>query len=434
MIGDLKVTKALILPNEGGQSSDGKYYQYLDIYGVPTIGYGFTSAVFPNSVFQTMPKVMTAKQCDLVFKDVLGRYESWRKKVPYVRDGGALTNHQIACFYDIEWQWGGGTWDTKFPTSTLTSLSKIRDFLKSDPNLWVYRNRSKTRLKYWDTKDSTSSKPSTGNQSKPNTSPGNTPQNKPTQKPSTKPNPDKDLVSFDKGIFYLRNTTVTKMGSKGGLTFTRNGDYLILSKPKDTVTSGGTGGSTGDSSSGSGGNSDNKPSTGDKDNNTNTDDKKPSTSESKIQKLIKQLTSVKYNTINYRNIRPQKDPKTCGWADCSGYVGWGFKDLIPEVWSNGTCYTGSINAYFRKKGKVISEGSFSTIKAKGFKKGDVVLMGSDRNTGAGNSSHIVVMLDSTNCIHVGNPDDRVKNPNKDNLENLKNYAPWWTYFVLVRPF
>lgn len=432
MLGDLGINKALILPNEGGQSADGNYYKYWDsIGGLYTIGYGFTDSVFPNAVFQSMPNVMTPAQCDAVFEDVLGRFENWASYFTNIANGKIkLTAHQIAVMYDISWQWGNYVWSVRGYNPNYSTSAELFNAWSGDAGMNVYANRHQTRRNYWATPDPAGTTPppptppKTTTKPKEKTKPKQTPQKKNNTATTAKPKKQNKIELVD-GTYYLRNTQLWHLGKHANI-MSRSQDFFSLNlKKKKTTNSGSNASSSRPSSSTS-----NKQNTGnntaDKKPSKPSDPKQPTQPSSNIEKFINKLASVPLRSISYANIRPQQDPLVCGWADCSGYIAWGLSEILPEVWNGGYTNTGTMNVYFRNRGNVIAEGTqWSSIANAKPKRGDILLMGDNSSTGAGLSSHVVAFIDGVNTQDVG----------MTPCPNIQNAQAAWAsrpYLVLVR--
>ena len=567
MLGTFECNSGLIYPNEGGQSSDGLYRKYWDnIGGLWTIGIGFTDAVFPNSTFQSMPDVMNQAECDAIFTERLSSYEGWTQKIACVKNNTCqLSAHQIACMYDIEWQWGAGFWTMYTDGSKLNSLADIRNMLANNSYLWQYRNRSQNRLNWWDTPDSPNQTPPPKPPTTENGTQKPVPEKSPQKdKPSITPSPPvikKEKLVIESGYNYLKNNMV--WNTKQGAILSRSQDTLIplikkkkvediqsspkpTPKPDNNTVGGGSvpctllkqptiqkkispynhhsgntvkyivihdvgvSGSTaknnadyffggdrqasahyfvdeseiwqsveeqngawhvGDGYNKNGINNSNSigiemcvkenkiqtktqdnclalvfnlmkkynvskdrivrhyDASGkncpqflntdgnwsgwkefkariDKGNDCKNDSQKPNNGNDTnlIEKFVNKLASVPLQSCYYKQGRPQPNPLICGWMDCSGYIGWGFEDIFPDLWNGGKdLHTGSINSFFRKRGNVIDEGwNVRTVIARTKpKRGDVMLTGYDSQTGWGNNAHVVAFIDSENVIHAG---------------------------------
>lgn len=94
--------------------------------------------------------------------------------------------------------------------------------------------------------------------------------------------------------------------------------------------------------------------------------------------------------IYYYNYRPQPNPMECGYADCSGFIGYGLRNIHPAVWSNGSCNTGTIHKMFAGNGYMIwGVGARTDIPWGKLKAGDIINFGVEPSLGAGLQSHII---------------------------------------------
>lgn len=94
--------------------------------------------------------------------------------------------------------------------------------------------------------------------------------------------------------------------------------------------------------------------------------------------------------VYYHNGRPQPNPLSCGWADCSGFIGWGLRNIHPTVWNNGYLHTGTIHQMFSGNGYMIwGVGKRTDIPWSKLKPGDIINFGMTPSLGAGLESHVI---------------------------------------------
>ena len=120
--------------------------------------------------------------------------------------------------------------------------------------------------------------------------------------------------------------------------------------------------------------------------------------ETKWQKIKKEIDRIKNNNggqYTYAGIRPQPNPITSGYADCSGMIGYVIRNVYPQVWNNGYLNTATIYQDFNKMGKVVWAGSVSELPNhyNDIKQGYIIEMSDTMSFGAGLYSHVGIMLD-----------------------------------------
>lgn len=425
MLGNLDIQFALTAPLEGGQSSDGNYYKYWDsIGGLYTIGIGFTDAVFPNSVFQSMPDVMNAEQAKIIFGERVPGYQGFGTYFTNIGSMG-LTAHQIAVLTDIAWQWGNAVWSVRGYDPNYTSSDQLFNAWSNDSGMAQYASRHQTRIDYWGAPDpggTTPTPPKTENKPKEKTKPKETPQKKNTPAQKAKPK-QKNQVVLDGGTFYLRNTQLWHMGKHNNL-MTRTQDHLTLNIKKKTVAKA----KDDNKGTSSKNNNTNKNNTGDKKPSKPADPAQPSNGSANVEKFINKLASVPLRSLSYALARPWGDPNQTGWSDCSGYILWGLIDLLPDITQFGYGNTGTIQPYFQAKGQVIAGGSIQDVMNASPRRGDILNMGDDASASAGPNSHVVAFIDGENVIGCG----YTPCPNIENA--VANYTGAHPYNYLIRPF
>lgn len=199
--------------------------------------------------------------------------------------------------------------------------------------------------------------------------------NHPKNPQSTKPKVVKK-TGIHKGYVYLNGSQFTK-GNGDKIKFTRYGNILFVEPGKietvDTNTNNG-----GDAKE-SGKESDKIPA----------DDKW-----ARIKKEIDRVKKAHGGQYTYANVRPQPNPITAGYADCSGMIGYVIRNVYPQVWNNGYLHTGTIYQAFKKMGKVVWAGHVSQLPSHydQVKKGYIIEMAQDMSFGAGLLSHVGIML------------------------------------------
>lgn len=128
-----------------------------------------------------------------------------------------------------------------------------------------------------------------------------------------------------------------------------------------------------------------------------------------IDEYIKILTDIPYNTLNYTNARPQLNPRTVGWADCSGYIGWGIRKVHPKVWNGGYLNTGTIYQIMKKAGYLKWEGAFNQLKNQKPERGDMIELSNDSTFGAGNDKHIIMYIGKNQAIDMNGHGNQLHN-------------------------
>ena len=177
------------------------------------------------------------------------------------------------------------------------------------------------------------------------------------------------------GKFYLCNGTARQLGSP--IKLRRYGDFLDFNYD----TNGGADASNGqvkadhdEKQAGSGGMS------------------------SKLDDVFKQVATFGGKYIPYANVRPQPNPHVCGYADCSGFLCWCWRNVCPGMWNGGFCNTATMYAYLAKWR--VYAGTMKGFIASGWDqkvlKGDIIIMGKTPLTNAGNLQHTGFMGGNTN--------------------------------------
>lgn len=114
----------------------------------------------------------------------------------------------------------------------------------------------------------------------------------------------------------------------------------------------------------------------------------------KVEKAMSVLNRMQQQQFTYSNARPSLNPNICGYCDCSGFVGWIIHDIYPTIWNNGYINTGTMYTHFKSIGCIVYEGSMNSFKNEYMnkvKKGDILIMGENPLSGAGNSQHTGIM-------------------------------------------
>lgn len=156
----------------------------------------------------------------------------------------------------------------------------------------------------------------------------------------------------------------------------------------------------------------------------------PNDKENIINEFINELTKIPLNTLNYANIRPQQNPLQCGWADCSGFVGWGLRNIHPAVWNNGYINTGTIYNIFKSNGFLIWEGSIFELKNHKPHKGDILEFSDDTTFGAGNDKHVIVYIGDDTSIDMNGNGNMKQNYTQLTTRYLSGYG--FNYACIIR--
>lgn len=230
---------------------------------------------------------------------------------------------------------------------------------------------------------------------------------------STKPKVVKKN-GIHKGYVYL-NGSLFATGNDDGIKFTRYGNILFLEPGEQEAV---------DANTNNGGDAKESGKEADK---TPTDKKWE-----KIKKEIDRIKNSHGGQYTYANIRPQQNPTVCGWADCSGMVGFVIRNVFPQVWNNGYLHTGTIYQAFKKMGKVVWAGPVSEMPShyKDVKKGYLIEMAQDMTFGAGLYSHVGIMLgDGGDGIFFnqsgGNPPTQWNTTLKQEVAYVGATHPYW---------
>lgn len=127
----------------------------------------------------------------------------------------------------------------------------------------------------------------------------------------------------------------------------------------------------------------------DPDDKENTGGKDETSKNNNVDKFIAELEKVVKAGCRYLNVRPQPNPLTVHYADCSSFIGWGLRNIHKKAWNGGYCNTGTIGVYFRNKDMQIWSGLRKDIPWNKVKKGDILNFGQTPALGAGWDSHII---------------------------------------------
>lgn len=178
-----------------------------------------------------------------------------------------------------------------------------------------------------------------------------------------------------------------------------------------------------------------KPNDSDIDANSGKNDPEPATD--KIAKIMAVVKKLRGHYCVYSNARPARDPLGVGYTDCSGMVGWCIRNVYPTVWNNGYINTGTMYTAFKRMGLVIWEGSMDTFNAgeiNKVKQGDIIIMGQNALSGAGNSQHTVLMLaDGANGEALSQEGGGTIWGKSISGFTHNWWHPSFTYFCVVRP-
>lgn len=164
------------------------------------------------------------------------------------------------------------------------------------------------------------------------------------------------------------------------------------------------------------------------------DDSESTPSNEKVKRELEVYNNdIKGHNYYYAGVRPARNPKSVGYTDCSGLVGWILHTAYPGAWNGGYVNTQTLYDYFKSKGCVIWQGSqqqfLNSGEYKKMKAGDFVIMGRT-GFGAGLSSHTAFCYDDNGNV--------VSQEGQGTLRHPIHYyiTAWWTppfkYFCLVR--
>ena len=239
----------------------------------------------------------------------------------------------------------------------------------------------------FDSDDSDSETP--GN--RPNTAPGD------DRKPSNNNNVNKlpseiDKILLDEGDFFLSGSFLYKQNSD--FKMPRFNEHFQLRYDKKEVSSENSNNEQKDTQ---------VSPIGDNEEDKNSDRKEM------IDEYIKILTDIPYNTLTYTNGRPQINPRTGGWADCSGYIGWGIRKIHPKVWNGGYINTGTIYQIMKKAGYLKWEGAFNQLKNQKPERGDMIELSNDNTFGSGNDKHIIMYIGNNQAIDMNGHGNQLHN-------------------------
>ena len=147
---------------------------------------------------------------------------------------------------------------------------------------------------------------------------------------------------------------------------------------------------------------------------------------------MKVVESIKDGSLVYQSKRPQLNVKSCGWADCSGFVGWCLRNFFPDAWNNGNCNTNTIYTYFLDKHLIVGTGN-DLVKMQGdlgIRRGDLVLFGENLEFKTGSKSHIGIFMSDDTIKSVGNG----KSPHTVTVKNQLAGRNQNEVYAIIRPF
>lgn len=237
--------------------------------------------------------------------------------------------------------------------------------------------------------------------------------NHPKNPQSTKPKTVKK-TGIHKGYVYLNGSQFTK-GNNDKIKFTRYGNLLFVEPGKiETV-------------------DENTNNGGDAKESGKESDKIPANSKwKKIKKEIDRVKNANGGQYTYANVRPQPNPITTGYADCSGMIGYVIRNVYPQVWNNGYLHTGTIYQAFKQMGKLVWAGPVSEMPNhyKDVKQGYIIEMAQDMSFGAGLLSHVGIMMgDGGDGIFFnqsgGNPPTQWHTTLKQEVAYVGATHPYW---------
>lgn len=79
--------------------------RYFDCVGIPTIGYGFTSSVFPN---REVPSTITREESEVILRDLISRLQQDVANYMVVTCGYELNMNQLQALTDFTYNCGMG--------------------------------------------------------------------------------------------------------------------------------------------------------------------------------------------------------------------------------------------------------------------------------------------------------------------------------------
>lgn len=193
--------------------------------------------------------------------------------------------------------------------------------------------------------------------------------------------------SLDEGYYYMRNGVLYDASGKSSFKMTRFGDTMLLGLDTETKKEW-----VEDEIKEEIENNSSKPSPSPPQ--PEPDSGKPPVTGGDViaNTFIHELNLVVNHKphVYYYNGRPQPDPTKCGWADCSGFIGWGLRNIHPAVWNGGSIHTGTIHTILKNNGYMIwGVGARTDIPWDKLKPGDIINFGMDASLGAGLQSHVI---------------------------------------------
>lgn len=157
----------------------------------------------------------------------------------------------------------------------------------------------------------------------------------------------------------------------------------------------------------------------------------PNDKDNIINSFIDELYSIPFNTLVYQNIRPQGDLQHVNYADCSGYIAWGFRLIHPVVWNNGYVNTGTIYNIFKNNGFLTWEGSFNDLFNQKPVRGDIILFSDDNSFGNGNLKHVMCYVGDDKCVDMsgmGNQEQSYLNL----IEYYRNNLGYFNFSCIIK--
>ena len=146
-----------------------------------------------------------------------------------------------------------------------------------------------------------------------------------------------------------------------------------------------------------------------------------------VDAISEMLSGVGNN--NYQMVRPVgPNPQTSPF-DCSGAVCFALRFMYPTLWNNGFCGNTNTLYNFFTASIILSTGVYQDIQNFDFRPGDIILMGSSSNYGAGGTSHTGMM--TSNNIFTDFGSSRTGWKSTDIKQYLNNYHPW-IYYTIIR--
>lgn len=320
---------------------------YYDTVGVLTIGYGFT---FPIDGVPIHPGMtITQETADRVLQETIPKYQHFMDY--FKRD---FNDNQVGALTSFEWNLGSGIFanDGWNPNADDAEIISEMNKYHRPPEITARRDRE---VAFYQVPSGTT--PPDGNGEGGTTEPetgGNGEAGNGGEPPA-----ERQTIKIDSSDIYIRNNGIYQ--ANNGLIMTRfNNHFKACVSPKDGSNE------TEDTSV--------PPAV--------TPPTSPGDGQELINQFMKEVSQFPDGFNAYDQIRPQGDVATCGYSDCSGYVGWCLRNIHPSVWNNGSVNTGTISNIFTNAGYKIIEGTYAQARPL-MEVGDIINMSSTTPFGFG---------------------------------------------------